>query len=1038
MKYPTVLTVNAATIPDELKALPQWCVWAYLWNEERQDFTKVPLQARAALKGKGENARSNNPKTWATFDEAIEAYTLHPVPDDYTSDNPEIALSGVGFFLSNNDPFIGVDLDKVLEDEQFTNEDAHLIVETLNSYTEISPSSKGLRIFVKGKKPGTKSRKGFLEMYDGSGARYLTVTGQVFHNAPINDRQSQIEDIYHRYLFNPNEAQPLSNATRGSAFHNNVGDSDLLKAMFDGKKGATIKALWEGETSGYPSASEADLALCNHLAWWADYDPMQLDSLYRQSALYRAKWDERHSGDGATYGELTIQKACAGKARGEGYKPKKRKGKNKAGESNQTSEGENQIGFYVEKGNELFSRKEVNDEITDTRLCNFTARIVAQVERDDGAEITRHLAIKGTLANGKTLPRASVPASQFGSMNWVLEHWGVSAIVSAGQSAKDKIREAVQMFSDKDSVVLETTYTHLGWRETNNEWVYLHAGGAIGKNGTVSSVSVDAGSALSQYQLPAPKELHEATDALKASFEMLEVAPDNLTIPLFLGVYRAVIEGADFALYLAGLTGVRKSELAALALQHFGKGLDSRHLPGNWSSTGNSLEVLAFAAKDALIVVDDFAPQGNQSEQARYHSTADRLFRAQGNSQGRGRLKNDGSSRPPKPPRGLILSTGEELPRAHSIRARSLILEVKPNDVDLMKLTQCQKDAASGLYASALASFIQWLAPRLEQSREQLRQGRTTYRANFISSHGRTTDACAELMFTADVWCDFAREAGLFNEQECEDFRARVFSTLQEIAGSQAQHQRDADPVERFGLLLIGVLTSGKGHLTKLTGENPDNPEKWGYKGIATTTVYGTSTTYQPQGSKMGWLPDDLEKEGLYLEPEAAYAAVQQLAQQQNETLSMTKTTLYKRMLERGFALKNQKDRNTFKTTIEGKQREVIKLNTLYLEKIGIVGIVGINATKSSVDEGFDYPDSQNCKSQNGIIGIVEDDPEKHYPETNRDSQKNRDSKTVTKSSVDAKNPDYPDYPDSTDTPPSRFLEKSEHAKSEVSDDLSV
>jgi hypothetical protein len=69
-----------------------------------------------------------------------------------------------------------------------------------------------------------------------------------------------------------------------------------------------------------------------------------------------------------------------------------------------------------------------------------------------------------------------------------------------------------------------------------------------------------------------------------------------------------VLGNADFALHLAGETGAFKSELAALHQQHFGCGMNRENLPAAWSSTGNALEVLAFHAKDALLVIDDFAP----------------------------------------------------------------------------------------------------------------------------------------------------------------------------------------------------------------------------------------------------------------------------------------------------------------------------------------------------------------------------------------------------------------------------------------------
>ena len=86
------------------------------------------------------------------------------------------------------------------------------------------------------------------------------------------------------------------------------------------------------------------------------------------------------------------------------------------------------------------------------------------------------------------------------------------------------------------------------------------------------------------------------------------------------------------ASHLVGPTGSGKSELAALAQQHYGAGLDARHLPGNWSSTENALESLAFVVKDALVVVDDFAPTGRQYDVQAMHRKADRLFRAQGNT----------------------------------------------------------------------------------------------------------------------------------------------------------------------------------------------------------------------------------------------------------------------------------------------------------------------------------------------------------------------------------------------------------------------
>src|SRR5262249_54808025 len=159
-----------------------------------------------------------------------------------------------------------------------------------------------------------------------------------------------------------------------------------------------------------------------------------------------------------------------------------------------------------------------------------------------------------------------------------------------------------------------------------------------------------------------------------------------------------------------------------------------------WGSTGNSLESVAFACKDALLTVDDFAPHGGAADVARLHREAERLLRAQGNSAGRQRMRADGTLRPARPPRGLILSTGEDVPRGQSLRARLLVIEVERGDLDAAALTAHQRDAAKGLYAEAMAGFVRWLAPRYEDVRGRLAAERAQLRgaAAGEGQHART------------------------------------------------------------------------------------------------------------------------------------------------------------------------------------------------------------------------------------------------------------------------------------------------------------
>lgn len=136
-------------IPMELKQLPQW-----VCHKDKKPFN--PLT--------GAMAKAGEPNTWATFEESINALNK----GNY---------DGVGFQFNNNG-IVGIDLDKVIDEKGVLSPEATEIVEMMDSYTEVSPSGKGLHIIVNGDIPADGRRKGFLEVYKAK--RYFTVTGNVY------------------------------------------------------------------------------------------------------------------------------------------------------------------------------------------------------------------------------------------------------------------------------------------------------------------------------------------------------------------------------------------------------------------------------------------------------------------------------------------------------------------------------------------------------------------------------------------------------------------------------------------------------------------------------------------------------------------------------------------------------------------------------------------------------------------------------------------------------------------------------------------
>jgi hypothetical protein len=593
-----------------------------------------------------------------------------------------------------------------------------------------------------------------------------------------------------------------------------------------------------------------------------------------------------------------------------------------------------EAGYLVEGGRLCRERGTPDGGTALIALCNFTARITETVTRDDGAEQTALFTLAGSLADGRELPAVSVPAADFAGLAWVTTLWHGRAVVFAGQGTKDHVRAGIELLSPERTE--RTVFAHTGWREIAGAWHYLHAGGAIGPDGPAADVEVLLPGALAGYVLPDPPEGKALGAAVHASLALLNgLAPDRIMFPLLAGVCRAALGTApgaiDLSLYLAGPHGAGKSELAALCQQHYGAGLDARHLPGSWSSTGNALEGLAFAAKDALFTVDDYAPRGAPGDRQRLEREADRLLRAQGNRAGRQRMRADGSLRPERPPRGLILSTGEDVPGGQSLRGRLLILEISPGEVPLARLTPHQHAAMAGLYEQALAGFVRWLAPQYGNLCDRLPGERAALRDRAMSGAAspRTPGIIADLALGLKLFLDFARAVGALNAAERDALAGRGWAALREAAERQAEHVQAAEPTAHFLRLLGAALASGRAHVAGPNGETPAAPQAWGWRGKEYTfrgpDGLDTGEDWIALGKRIGWL----QGADLYLEPEASYAAAQEMARDQGDALPVQARTLHKRLKERGLLATwdTRRQRNTIRRTLEGvNDREVLHL----------------------------------------------------------------------------------------------------------------
>jgi hypothetical protein len=531
-------------------------------------------------------------------------------------------------------------------------------------------------------------------------------------------------------------------------------------------------------------------------------------------------------------------------------------------------------------------------------LTNFSARILTNVTEDDGVEPKNVFEIAAQCHHRAR--RFYVPASDFPKMVWPIEKLGAEAILAPGMGAKDHARAAIQYLSG--DIKRRTVHTHSGWRRIGGEPLYLHGDGAIGESGLKDSVKVRLPQSLAAFRLPQPPSGARLKNAVRASLRFLDLAPHSLTVPMFAAIWRAVLGGSDFSLHATGPTGTFKTSVAALAMQHFGAGFDSRHVPGSWSSTANANAAMQFTLKDAVFLIDDFVPRRSRADVERLHRDADRIFRGQGNISGRGRLGRDGvSQRDANPPRGLTLSTGEDIPRGESLASRFWRLDFSPGDVDVEKLTACQHDAGAAVYASAMAAFLQYLAPLYKTMKREIPELIEKFRAKATrdAQHSRTPEITASLAIGIRYFLRFATHIGALTNAEAKKIFSDAWVALQKCASAQARGQASEESAQRFMELIASALSSGDVCLAN-----------------AETGCSGREMRVRI----MGWIANDL----VLLEPESAYATAHKLAEQQGEGLPVTKNTMWKRLRERGFLARYGKDHNTIQYTVAGARRRVL------------------------------------------------------------------------------------------------------------------
>lgn len=249
-------------VPQELTAFNQWVLWREVIRPDGER-TKLPYSVSGNL------ASVTDSRTWTSYANAVQA--------------AQRLQMGIGFVLTANDPYAFIDLDdpyKNTKPDEVTPiiESHQKILSSFDTYTEVSPSGKGLHLIVKGAVDKGR-RRNKVEIY--SSERYMTITGNTLFDKPIQDRGFLLQQLWQE-CGNGNGHGEVIVEERAEQHT----DKEIYDTAINAENGEKFAQLWQGHwmEAGYQSQSEADFAIINILSFYSR-NVMQIKRMFFMCGL---------------------------------------------------------------------------------------------------------------------------------------------------------------------------------------------------------------------------------------------------------------------------------------------------------------------------------------------------------------------------------------------------------------------------------------------------------------------------------------------------------------------------------------------------------------------------------------------------------------------------------------------------------------------------------------------------------------------------------------------------------------------------------
>ena len=267
------------TLPADVRSRGRFCLWRFEWV--KGDARKVPYTAAE------KKAKVNQDADFCSYQDVLERYRKGD-------------FNGIGLKICNG--IDAIDIDHCVVKGKIS-DFALSVIESLDSYTEFSPSGTGIRILFDGEGQTydpldfySNNRELGLEIYlSGTSNRFVTLTGNVIHEKALEKRGDVVAEVMARYMRKNKGSGRILMAPRMNPLGSYEGGSDaeVLQKAFSAKNGSLFRGLFDGEMMGYSSKSEGDAALAMMLLYWTNHDLEQTKRILRESERFRKKFERK-------------------------------------------------------------------------------------------------------------------------------------------------------------------------------------------------------------------------------------------------------------------------------------------------------------------------------------------------------------------------------------------------------------------------------------------------------------------------------------------------------------------------------------------------------------------------------------------------------------------------------------------------------------------------------------------------------------------------------------------------------------------------